>query len=92
MARSWTDHSRIEWRTTGDQDNTPPSDDRIKIGCLQRIADATELMARRYQDLIDERDRYGRWYEDEQAKNARLARSNAALRGIVNKMKKGRKA
>lgn len=90
MARSWVQHSRTHWRTTGDHDDTPPSDDRIKIGCLQRIADATELMARRYQDLIDERDRYKQRYEQEQAAARCLARSNAALRGHIKRIKGGR--
>ena len=88
MAETYKDESRIDWKRPSHRGH----DMNVQLGCLQRIADATELMARRYQDLIDERDRYKRWYEDEQAKNASLRRSNAALRGIVNKMKKGRKA
>lgn len=88
MARSWKDHSRTDWRNAGE---CTPSDDRIKIGCLQRIADATEAMAKSYNLLREERDRYQRWYEQEQQSNARLRRSNAALRGLLKRMKKGKR-
>ena len=37
--------------------------EHINAGSLQRIADATELMARRHLDLIRERDEYERRYK-----------------------------
>ena len=36
---------------------------------------------------IEERDRYKRWYKSEQEIKGSLARSNAALRGVVTRMK-----
>lgn len=42
----------------------------IQAGCLQRIADATEVMARRFNDLI--------------AENESLKRTNEYLRGSLN--------
>lgn len=61
----------------------------INAGSLQRIADATEVMAKSYQKLIDERDMYKRWYEEERGTSKRLYHSNRALRGVITKIKKG---
>lgn len=62
--------------------------DQLKLGALLRIADATEMMAKRHADLIDERDRYKRWYETADASFSSAMRSNAALRGQITKLKK----
>ena len=63
----------------------------LQLGCLQRIADASEKMAQNHSALIDERDRYKRWYEQERAEGIRMRRQIAALRGVINRMKKGAK-
>lgn len=60
----------------------------INGGSLQRIADACELMAKRYSDLIDERDRYKRYYEDGSARLLKAERKAAALRGVITRLKK----
>lgn len=60
----------------------------INAGSLQRIADATELMAKRYTELIDERDRLKRWADEARDRAYRVERSNAALRGVVTRLKK----
>ncbi len=39
------------------------TEDEINMGSLQRIADATEKMAQNWDALIEERDRYERWYK-----------------------------
>ncbi len=36
---------------------------------------------------LEERDRYKRWYQSEKNCSGRLVRSNAALRGVVTRMK-----
>ncbi len=87
---SWKDHSRTEWSSRPDSVSTP-SDDRLKIGCLQRIADAAELMAKSHATLVAERDRYKRWYEEADARCAKRNLSIAALRGVITKLKKKRK-
>lgn len=64
--------------------------EHINAGSLQRIADATELMAKNYAELIAERDQARRsetYWRDEAD---RIARSNNALRGVITKMKKAR--
>lgn len=67
----------------------PPTNDQIKVGCLQRIADATELMAKNYIFMQNELDRYKRWYEQERKSGERMARRIAALQGVITKKKKG---
>ncbi len=93
MTQSYKDESRINWIRNAE---TPRgANEIIKIGCLQRIADATELMARRYSelmarrysDLIAERDNYRRLYEEEAERRRFSDRSRAALRGVIARMK-----
>ncbi len=64
--------------------------DQLKLGAILRIADATEVMAKDHQLLIDERDDYQRWYKDEQRKAERLRKQIAGLRGYITRLKKGR--
>lgn len=61
--------------------------DAVNAGSLQRIADSSERMAENYARIINDRDRFQRQYQQEQAESGRLARSNAALRGILKRMK-----
>ena len=77
------DVSRQEW-------NGERTKEDINAGSLQRIADATEKMAQSYVALIEERDRYQRWYEIRGERVSRLERSNSALRGVITKLKKDR--
>lgn len=64
--------------------------DGLKTGCLMRIADATEVMAKRYQDLIDERDRYKRWHKELEERWCKAVLRIAALKGVITKLKKAR--
>ncbi len=59
----------------------------INCGSLQRIADSCELMAKRNQELIDDRDRYKRWYEERGQRIDSRDRTIANLRGQVTKLK-----
>lgn len=81
---SLREDSKTEYRKSAETINR----DEIKIGCLQRIADATEVMAKRYQDLIDERDKYKRWYESSLKTEEYQLRRISALRGVITRMKK----
>lgn len=76
--------SRDEYRANDDI----PNRDELKLGTLQRIADATELMAKRYTDLIRERDMYKQFCEDKSRYAGKLERRNAALRGQITKLRK----
>lgn len=63
--------------------------EHIQIGCMQRIADATEKMAVNYVQLQADLDMYKRRLSEEIDACARLQRSNNALRGLIKRMKKG---
>lgn len=77
------DVSRDQWTGQG-------SIDQINAGSLQRIADATEAMAKNYVALQDERDRLKRWLADAEARERALCRRLSATRGVVTRMKRGR--
>jgi hypothetical protein len=61
--------------------------EHIQTGCLQRIADATELMASNYTQLQNDRDNYKRWYYDERELSAKLYRRISALQGTITRIK-----
>lgn len=63
----------------------------IEVGSLQRIADACELMAKSYAQLIKDRDMYERWYRDERKKTDHLRAVNNGIRGYVAKLKREKK-
>jgi hypothetical protein len=83
MSKSYIEESRLGWFREG-----LPTNDDLKLGCLQRIASATELACKDREKL--ERDyAYMRRSRDEAKEcSARLARSNAALRGVIKRMKR----
>jgi hypothetical protein len=85
MAKSFIKQSKIEWQSSGP--DVYPGHERIQLGCLQRIADATEAMAKPFVNLVSERERYERYYKSEREDNKRLARRIAALQGVITKMK-----
>ena len=90
MTETFRDESRVAWYRTG---TTPRgTTEAIKLGCLQRIADAAERMAVNNTQLTAERDRFKRLYEEEVARNKSLERSRAALRGVVSRLKSKRKS
>ncbi len=68
----------------------PPSCAEINTGSLQRIADATEKMASSYDSLRNDRDMYCRWYKEGREAIAKLERRNAALKGVITKLKGGK--
>lgn len=76
--------SRKEWNCAGQA----ATHQELQTGCLQRITDATELMARSYREIIEDRDRYERWYEEKFARVVELSRTCSALRGVITKLKR----
>jgi len=85
--KSYREESKINWGKELCEKQHPDKED-LQFGCLLRIADATELMAKNHQRLLDERDRYKIWYEQERKTNQRLLNSNAGLRGYIKRLKK----
>ena len=87
MGTTYKDHSRTNWSTVGE---IRPTFEALNLGCLQRIADATELVAKNHDQL----QRRAEWAEgrvkDLQAQCDRLQHSNAALRGHLKHIKSSR--
>ena len=68
--------------------NSGSTIENINSGSLQRIADACELIAKDREKLEQECDWLRRNRDYYSAKAERLNRSNAALRGVITKLKK----
>jgi hypothetical protein len=83
MSQTYRQESRNDWQREG----TVFADD-IKIGCLQRIADATELMAKRYQELIDQKERAETSRDYWRNQHDAMARRLVAARGQITKWKR----
>jgi hypothetical protein len=73
--------SKRNWSTPPVNSNGYPGDENLKLGCLLRIADASELMARNITSIMAERDRYKDFYEREH-------KFAISLRGQITKLKK----
>jgi hypothetical protein len=82
---SFRNESKLEFKTRFD---SGPDREEIKLGCLQRIADATEAMAKNHVQLQNSLDYYKRAYNDEIESRRRLVRQVNALRGVITKLKK----
>ena len=62
--------------------------DQLKVGCLMRIADATEVMAKEHNRLLDENKWLRRVKRSHEERIAYLERSNAALKGHLGRAKR----
>lgn len=82
--------SRIEWYATSLTNTT--TIEQINCGSLQRIADATELMAKNYLELQRDRDNYKTWYNNKTREFNTMRLTVSALRGQITKLKKAAKA
>ena len=76
--------SQREWTTK----SCLATDREVEIGCLQRIATATEMLAKDRENIMAERDRYKCRYELLLLDNNSLTRSHAGLRGVITKLRK----
>ena len=85
MGKNFKEWSKDNWGLT--KDDAKPSDEQIRVGCLQRIADATELIAKNYNDLLREKKRYEQWYRQEREENASLRRSLIAHKANYTRLK-----
>lgn len=85
--QSWKDASKINWTSEGDG-NGFIGENKIAVGCLMRIASATESMARSHADLIAEAERFKKWYHEEKARREKLQRQVNAYKGIIKRMKR----
>jgi len=82
----YKDQSKLNWWTSGQI-----TFQELQIGCLMRIADATEKMATNYVRMENDLNRQKEINEINNRVIARLVRSNNALRGHLKKYKKAKK-
>lgn len=86
--------SKVNWSVAVETDKpfsncTPfPGREVVMIGSLQRIADATELMAHNYLQLQADRDRYKKWWLEERAARDAADLRGAGLKGVITKLRK----
>lgn len=59
----------------------------IQLGCLQRIADATEKMATNFINLQNDRDYYKKLAEERFERISNLERRIASYKGVITKIK-----
>lgn len=85
------DNSRVGWGREVEGTNNPDRQD-IQLGCLLRIADATEAMAKRHTELIRDRDYLAQRNREHLATIETLSRQRAALRGTITRMKRAKEA
>lgn len=83
MSENYRAESRKNWH----RKNSEATNDDIKLGCLQRIADATEKMAQSYVALQADLAYYQKIYRDETAYRRKLERRIISLRGVITKQK-----
>ena len=88
MGKSMKDQSRLDWEDSTGKEYI--GDERIKLGCLMRIADATEKMAVNHISLMAERDVYLRWYNESCGRERKANRRIAGLKGCIKRLKKAK--
>ena len=82
--KSLREESRGNWRIGEDR---ALNNEEIKLGALLRIADATEVMAQRHRELIDENKNLRDSVAYYRQKLVFECRSAAALKGVITKLK-----
>lgn len=86
--KSFKDESRANWGETLEPGQFL-SDERLQLGAILRIADATEAMAKNWRQLVAERDEAVASRDRALAREDKLDRRVAALRGVITRMKRG---
>jgi len=76
---------RFNWETCRD---SMAKHENLNLSCALRIADAVEVIAKNYSELIEERDKHYRWFKEEQEKNEKLRRTISGLIGYITRLKK----
>lgn len=84
MFKSYRDGSKENW---GVNDKKTLTLEQIQTGAILRIADATEVMAKRHIELITQRDMYERWYNQEVASHKITKKSLNSTKGHLTRAK-----
>ena len=86
---TYREESRENWERnkSGNEDSFEKQSTRLSIGCLQRIADACEVMGRKVAALEADRDSWKRFAESRSKTNEYLLRRIAGLKGALTRLK-----
>lgn len=87
--KNFRDESRVNYGLTSDRNLTQKD---LQLGCLLRIADASEVMAKNHNRLIDEARHQTNRADRLQRELDTERRRSAALRGHIKRMKAKRPA
>jgi len=87
MGRSYVEKSKVNWCSAGLTEHETNYQE-VQTGALQRIAAATEAMAKNYVQLQNDNEWLKRSRQSYMDRVDSLERSNAALRGVITKLKK----
>lgn len=85
MARNFRDASRTTWEKINGDVTTIPD---LTFGCMLRIADAAEVMAKDHQRLLDDNEYLKRRNEEYLTRIQNRDRQIRGLRGVITKLKK----
>lgn len=80
------EESKINWGMELEDGRTLPSD-KIKLGCLMRIANAAEDMAKEHNKLINRNKSLRNYNERLQNQCTYLSNQNRAYKGVITKLK-----
>ena len=83
--KKFRDESRREY---GTETEGGVSLDQMNAGSLQRIADATDVMAQNHIRLQSDLAQYKRWYNEEREQNRQLERRIRSLKGVITRLRK----
>ena len=87
MSGTFIEESKRGWmRPVGEQ----PNNEQLKLGCLQRISAATEMMSQSYSRLIRERDNAVASEAACRQREQKLRNRIAGLRGAIGRMKRAK--
>ena len=84
MVKNFKDFSRENWQRT---DGEKPVNEQLQLGCLQRIADATEAMAKNYVQLQTDVEFWKEEYHHEKNRREMFQRSIVAHKANYTRLK-----
>lgn len=85
MPKDFKEHSRTGYFN---KDNSQPTTEQLNLGCMQRIANATELMATNFLKLQQDNEYLRNRNKSLISSNEFLARQSASYKGKFNRLKK----
>lgn len=79
----YKEQSRLNWYTNADKLDI----EQLKFGAILRIADSLEKIEKRYSDLINEKERFEKWYREECDRNRKLNKKISGIKSHTTRLK-----